>query len=64
MATSTLPLKQVISPSQLSEILQRSRVTIWRWIKEEQLPPPIKINGAVLGWKAEVINQWLDANVG
>lgn len=63
MATPHLKLKQLVSPSQLSEVLQRSRVTIWRWIKEGILPPPIKINGAVLGWKEDVINEWLDTNI-
>ena len=62
MATPTLALKQLVSPSQLSDILQRSRVTIWRWIKEGILPQPIKVNGIVLGWKPDVIEQWLDIN--
>ena len=63
MTSSTFPVKQLVSPAQLSKVLQRSRVTVWRWIKEGILPPPIKINGTVLGWKADVINEWLDVNV-
>ena len=63
MAKPSSTLNQLVSPAQLSEIVNRSRVTIWRWIKDETLPPPVKINGTVLGWKVEVLSQWLDSNV-
>lgn len=47
----------------LSRKLNRSRVTIWRWIQNGTLPAPIKkLDGEVLGWEAEVIDDWLKGN--
>jgi prophage regulatory protein len=62
MATLATKNNHLVSPDELSKMLHRSRVTIWRWIKDDILPSPVRIHGAVLGWKPDVIDQWLDDN--
>jgi prophage regulatory protein len=55
---------RILSISALSSLLDKSRVSIWRWTKSGILPKPIMINGKTLGWKESVISQWLDDNQG
>ena len=62
MTTLATKDNRLISPDELSKIIHRSRVTIWRWVKLDILPSPVRIQGAVLGWKPDVIEQWLDDN--
>ena len=50
---------RLITISQLSLLLSKSRVTIWRWSKTGILPKPIMVNGKVLGWTQSVISEWL-----
>lgn len=56
---------KIISLAELAKLVNKSKVTIWRWwAKEKILPQPILLNGKCLGWKTSVINQWLDDNQG
>jgi prophage regulatory protein len=56
---------QIMSLAELAKLLNRSKVTIWRfWKKDKVLPPPILLNGKTLGWRASVIKQWLDDHQG
>ncbi|MBP2699139.1 helix-turn-helix transcriptional regulator [Photobacterium lucens] len=43
--------KIIITPKELCDLTGKSRITIWRWIKEDILPEPMRINGVVLGWE-------------
>jgi prophage regulatory protein len=51
---------RIISIIELSQLLSKSRVSIWRWERDGILPKPIKIQGRTLGWKESVIIEWLD----
>ncbi|NQY88363.1 MAG: AlpA family transcriptional regulator [Colwellia sp.] len=54
---------KIYSLTDLSQLLQKSKVTIWRyWAKDKILPAPIQLNGRCLGWKQTVIEEWLDSN--
>ncbi|MFT7413254.1 MAG: prophage regulatory protein [Paraglaciecola sp.] len=56
---------QIISLAELANLMNKSKITIWRyWRKEKILPPPILLNGRCLGWKTSVIEQWLNENQG
>ena len=55
---------KILSITALSSLLNKSRVSIWRWTKSGILPKPIMINGKTLGWQESVISQWLDDNQG
>jgi prophage regulatory protein len=55
---------KIISLNELAQLLNKSKVTIWRyWAKEKILPAPIQINGRCLGWKQSVITDWLDSQI-
>ena len=34
-----------------------SRATIWRWVREEKLPKPVKINGSTR-WNSDDLLTW------
>ena len=56
---------KIISLAELAKLVNKSKVTIWRWwAKDKILPQPILLNGKCLGWKSSVIEQWLDDNQG
>ena len=58
-------MNNLITPKQLQKMLNRSGVTIWRWwAKDKILPSPILIQGKALGWRSEIIEQWILDNEG
>ena len=53
----------IISLQELANLVNKSKVTVWRWwAKDKILPEPIIINGRCLGWKSTIIEKWLDKN--
>lgn len=70
LSTNLIGLKsmlnnQIISLSDLAKLINKSKVSVWRyWKKDRILPPPILLNGKTLGWKTSVIEKWLDDNQG
>lgn len=52
---------RIISIIELSKLLSKSRVSIWRWERDGILPKSIKIAGRTLGWKESTIVKWLEA---
>jgi len=53
-------MKKLITLSELSYILGKSKTTIWRYYaKQGVLPLPCLVNGRILGWEHETIEQWL-----
>ncbi len=53
----------IISLQELANLVNKSKVTVWRWwAKDKILPEPIIINGRCLGWQSNVIEKWLDEN--
>ena len=58
--TERMPL---ITIKELCAMLKKSRVTIWRWLKDGDLPTPITIKGKVIGWRPCDIDKWMDDNV-
>lgn len=56
-------MTQLISLSQLAKMLNKSKITIWRWwAKDKTLPPPLQIKGRTIGWKQSTITEWLNTN--
>lgn len=51
---------RIISITELSNLLSKSRVSLWRWERDGILPKSIKVNGSTLGWRQSVILEWLD----
>ena len=36
-----------------------SRMTVWRWVKDEKFPPPTKLHNGRNYWTVEVVRCWL-----
>lgn len=51
---------RIISIIELTQLLNKSRVSIWRWVRDGVLPQPIKVQGRTLGWRESVILEWLE----
>jgi len=49
----------LLSINQVCEKVNRSRVTLWKWVKDGQFPKPLKIGNRTLGWKEADFNHWL-----
>lgn len=45
----------------LAEKFQVSRHSIWRWVREEDFPKPIKLGPQAVRWRAEDVQAWEDA---
>lgn len=53
-----------LSDKELSERLEVSRQTIWRWVREGNLPRPIKLGSNCTRWKLSDIEAWEAGKVG
>lgn len=51
----------ILRVSDLAELLNVSRVTIWRMQKRGELPPRKKISNRCVGWTEETIEDWLSS---
>ena len=51
---------RIISITELSKLLGKSRVSIWRWERDGILPKSLKIKNKTLGWTTSVILEWLE----
>lgn len=51
---------RIISITELSNLLSKSRVSLWRWERDGILPKPLKVQGRTIGWRESVILEWLD----
>jgi len=61
MATATeLPQTGYIRVALLALVLSTSRSTIWRWVKKEAFPQPIKLSAGVTVWRVEDVRAWLE----
>ncbi len=47
-----------LSDKQLSERLEVSRQTVWRWVREGNLPRPVKLGANCTRWKSADIESW------
>ena len=45
------------------QIIRRNRLTLRRWWESEKFPKPQLISNR-LAWHADVIDQWIDENLG
>lgn len=58
-ATALLRLADFASAKGKPGIVPASGSTIWRWIKNDQFPAPIKISSNITAWRVGSIRQWL-----
>ena len=55
--------QQLIFITDLEKITGRNRLTLRRWWTADKFPKPIKLNGTVLAWHINVIDQWITQNM-
>ena len=48
----------------VEQILGRNRLTLRRWWEANKFPKPTKLNGTVLAWRTDVIDQWINDSLG
>ena len=47
-----------LSDKQLAERFSVGRATIWRWIKDQNFPKPIKLSENCTRWRLSDVEQW------
>jgi prophage regulatory protein len=52
--------KQMIRPKELAQQLSVSVQTLWRWRRENRLPPPITLGPRMIFWEVQVIEDWIE----
>ncbi|BAK75347.1 phage transcriptional regulator, AlpA [Pseudogulbenkiania sp. NH8B] len=55
-----LPITGFVRLSDLRPIIPFSDSTLWRRVKNQTFPAPLRLSERVTAWRAEDIRQWLD----
>ena len=53
-------LPELLTIRELAKVLKLSPRSIWRLVKNQQLPAPVRIGGSIR-WRADAITRWIDA---
>lgn len=48
-----------LKDTQLAKHLGVGRATIWRWIKEGQFPPPVRLSVRCSRWPLDKVEKWI-----
>ena len=54
-------LMAIMRPAQVAQHLGIHRVTLYKWIERGDFPKPAKIGRNTVAWRADVVQEWLDA---
>jgi predicted DNA-binding transcriptional regulator AlpA len=57
-------MKPLLTLSDLVEMFDVTRVTIWQWVQRGHLPEPIRVGGRKPYWTSEQIESLLEARHG
>jgi prophage regulatory protein len=52
--------QQILFMGDIEQIIGVNRITLRRWWLTGKFPKPIKLNGSLLSWHFEVIQQWIN----
>lgn len=47
-----------IDVANLSKRLCVSRNTVWRWVREDRFPAPVRLSGGCTRWRLDDIERW------
>ena len=51
--------KKFISPKEIQERYHVSPATLWRWVRDQKFPKPVKLGGtSKKAWVAEELEKW------
>ena len=56
---NTAKLPELLTIRELAKVLKLSPRSIWRLVKNHQLPAPVRIGGSIR-WRADTITRWID----
>ena len=57
MAVSNSAIDPIVKRKELAIELGQSDTTIWRWTRDDFLPPPVRL-GKTVGWPRSVVDKW------
>lgn len=57
-----MPQAGYIRQAGLLAIIPISSATLWRWVKAESFPNPIKLGARVTAWRIDAVTNWLSKN--
>ena len=60
MATET---ERLLSTNEVMERLGVSKSTLWKLVKREDFPQPIKLSAQMYRWPESAITAWIEAQV-
>lgn len=50
----------IMKMAEICALLRRSRQTVYRWVSEDELPPPLRTpSGRVIGWNRDEVMMYL-----
>ncbi len=52
---------RLLSITQVCNLINRDRRSLWRWVTEGRFPQPLRLNGRTLGWRQETYQEWLES---
>lgn len=58
----TFPSKKMLSVKDVSEYLQVTPAAVYKWVKEEKMPAPLRLGQGsrpTLRWSPDTINAWI-----
>lgn len=60
-AANQADIDRIVRKKELTGLLGVSITTIYRWIKTEGLPKPLKLGANSVGWRLSEVQAWLDS---
>ncbi len=59
-----LPASAYIRQSRLlAQVVPVSAATLWRWVKAEKFPQPVKLSDRVTAWRTDDVREWMKTRV-
>lgn len=52
-------IDRILRTHEVLETISVSRSTLWRMVRDERFPPPIRIVGRHIGWRLSEVEAWI-----
>lgn len=60
----SIPTRKYIRAQELATRLAVHRTTLWRWVQDGHLPPPVRLGPNTVAWDCTQIDAWLAERTG
>jgi len=54
-------IKDLANTTNSNGLIGVSTQTIWKWVKQNKFPQPIKLGGSITVWRSSDIESWMNA---